>query len=41
VMMMPDKASSPDKIDPIVAVMMAYRLATIAPRRSHGKLFIS
>ena len=38
---MPDKANSPDKIDPIVAVIMAYRLATIAPQRSRGKLFIT
>ena len=37
---MPDKANSPDKIDPIVAVMMAYRLATIAPPRSRGKSFM-
>lgn len=39
VQVMPDKRSSPDKIDPIVAVIMAYRLATIAPPRSRGKLF--
>lgn len=40
VLMMPDKSSSPDKIDAIVAVMMAYRLATLAPPKSKGKLFI-
>ena len=38
---MPDKGNSPDKIDPIVTVIMAYRLATIAPPRSKGKLFIT
>lgn len=37
---MPDKRTSPEKIDAIVAVIMAYRLATIAPQRSRGKLFI-
>lgn len=38
---MPDKANSPDKIDPIVAVIMAYRLASVAPGRSRGQLFIT
>lgn len=37
---MPDKRNSPDKIDPIVAVIMAYRCASVAPARSRGKLFI-
>lgn len=37
---MPDKGNSPDKIDPIVAVIMAHRMATVAPRRSRGKSFI-
>ena len=40
VQVMPDKRNSPDKIDPIVSVIMAYRLASIAPRRSRGKLFV-
>lgn len=38
---MPDKSASTEKIDPIVAVIMAYRLATIAPPRSRGRLFVS
>jgi phage terminase large subunit-like protein len=40
IQIMPDKGQSTGKIDPIVAVIMAYRLATVAPPRSKGKLFI-
>lgn len=35
-----DKRSSAEKIDPLVAVVMAFRLASIAPQRSTGPLFI-
>lgn len=35
-----DKRSSDEKIDPIVAATMAFRLATLAPARATGKLFI-
>jgi phage terminase large subunit-like protein len=41
VQLMPDKGESVDKIDPIVAVIMAYRLVSVAPARSRGRLFIS
>lgn len=40
IQMLPDKRTSPEKIDPIVAVIMAYRCAMVAPQRSRGKLFI-
>lgn len=36
-----DKKSSAEKIDPIVAVIMAFRVACLAPRRYTGKLFIN
>lgn len=35
-----DKRSSEEKIDPIVAVVMAFRLCTLSPSRPRGKLFI-
>lgn len=38
---MPSKKHSADKIDPVVAVLMALRLASLAPARSRGSLFIS
>ena len=41
ILIMPDKSNSTDKIDAIVAVIMAYRLASIAPASSRGKLFIT
>jgi phage terminase large subunit-like protein len=36
-----DKAKSKDKIDPVVAAVMAYRIASLQPERSIGKLFIN
>jgi phage terminase large subunit-like protein len=36
-----DKANSSEKIDPIVAVTMAFRVACLAPARYRGKLFIN
>ncbi len=36
-----DKKSSGEKIDPIVAVVMAFRVCCIAPARYSGKLFIN
>jgi phage terminase large subunit-like protein len=36
-----DKAKSKDKIDPIVAAVMAYRIASLQPERSIGSLFIN
>jgi phage terminase large subunit-like protein len=36
-----DKSKSAEKIDPIVAVTMAFRVACIAPARYRGKLFIN
>ncbi len=36
-----DKAKSKDKIDPIVAAIMAYRIASLQPERSSGKLYIT
>jgi phage terminase large subunit-like protein len=36
-----DKAKSKDKIDPIVAAVMAYRIASLQPERSSGKLYIT
>ncbi len=38
---MPDRKQSADKIDPIVAVIMALRLASLAPARPKGSLFVS
>jgi phage terminase large subunit-like protein len=38
---MPDKGQSSDKIDPIVAVLMAFRLATLAPSKARGRLFVA
>lgn len=35
-----DKRDSSEKIDPIVATVMAFRLATLAPARATGSLFI-
>ena len=35
-----DKAKSKDKIDPIVAAVMAYRIASLEPERSSGKLYV-
>ena len=37
---MPDKAGSEDKVDPIVACLMAFRLATLAPQKESGNLFV-
>lgn len=41
IQVMPDKSSSPEKIDPIVAVIMAFRCAQVAPQRSKGDLFVT
>lgn len=38
---MPSKKQSADKIDPVVAVLMALRLASLAPAKAKGSLFIS
>lgn len=38
---MPDKRASTDKIDPIVSVIMAFRIAAMAPTRAAGRVFIS
>jgi phage terminase large subunit-like protein len=35
-----DKRTSGEKIDPIVAIVMAYRMASLAPERAHGKMYI-
>ena len=35
-----DKRSSEEKIDPLVAVTMAFRIASLAPQRATGSLFI-
>jgi phage terminase large subunit-like protein len=35
-----DKRSSSEKIDPIVAAVMAYRIASLQPERSSGSLYI-
>lgn len=35
-----DKKSSADKIDPIVAVTMAFRICSLAPARYRGALYI-
>ncbi len=37
---MPCKKSSKDKIDPVVACFMAFRLAMLAPSRPKGNLFV-
>lgn len=36
-----DKKSSSEKIDPVVALTMAFRLCAMAPERASGKLFIN
>ena len=36
-----DKAKSKDKIDPIVAAVMSYRIASLQPERASGSLFVS
>jgi phage terminase large subunit-like protein len=36
-----DKKSSGEKIDPIVAVVMAFRICSLAPQRDTGSLFIT
>ena len=38
---MPDRKESADKIDPVVALIMALRLASLAPNRPKGPAFIS
>ena len=38
--MMPDKRNSSEKIDAAVALLMALRLAMLAPSRPSGSLFI-
>lgn len=35
-----DKRDSKDKIDPIVAAVMAYRIASLEPERSSGNLYV-
>lgn len=35
-----DKRSSSEKIDPIVAVVMAFRMASLAPARPRGKMYL-
>jgi phage terminase large subunit-like protein len=36
-----DKKSSKDKIDPIVAIVMAFWMASLQPERASGSLFIT
>ena len=36
-----DKRDSKDKIDPIVAAVMAYRIASLEPERASGSLFVN
>ena len=36
-----DKKNSKDKIDPIVAAVMAYRIASLQPERSSGSLYVT
>jgi len=36
-----DKKNSKDKIDPIVAAVMAYRIASLQPERSQGSLYVT
>ena len=38
---MPDRANSADKIDPVAALIMGLRLASLAPARPQGSAFIS
>ena len=38
---MPDRKQSGDKIDPVVASIMALRLASLAPAKPRGPLFVS
>lgn len=38
---MPDKRKSSEKIDPVVASIMALRLCSLAPSKSRGNLFVS
>lgn len=38
---MPDKKNSGDKIDPVVSAIMALRLASLAPSKPRGSLFVS
>lgn len=38
---MPDRKQSGDKIDPVVAAIMALRLASLAPAKARGSLFVS
>ena len=40
VYLLPDKRTSPEKIDCIISVIMAYRFACIVPARPRGKLFV-
>jgi phage terminase large subunit-like protein len=35
-----DKRDSSDKIDPVVAMVMAFRMVTLAPERARGSLFV-
>ena len=35
-----DKRDSSDKIDPVVAMVMAFRMASLAPERASGSLYI-
>ena len=35
-----DKRDSSDKIDPVVAMVMGFRMASLAPARPIGKLYI-
>jgi phage terminase large subunit-like protein len=36
-----DKKNSKDKIDPIVAAVMAYRIASLQKERSSGSLYVT
>lgn len=40
VVLIPDKKTSKEKIDPIVSVIMAYRFASVAPSRPRGKMLL-
>jgi phage terminase large subunit-like protein len=37
----PDRKHSTDKIDPVAAIIMALRLASLAPSKPTGPLFVS
>jgi phage terminase large subunit-like protein len=37
----PSKKKSGDKIDPVVALIMALRQCSLAPQRSRGSLFVA